>query len=189
MRKSFGVQTWLYPMPVLIIGTYNEDGTPNAMNAAWGNICDYTKITLTLGNDHKTTKNILARKAFTVSPATEAQLLGADYVGIVSGNDVPDKFAKAGFTATKSGKVDAPLINELPMALECRLISFDEETEILIGEIVDICADESVLGEDGKPSAEKLNPISFDPVHAQYRVLGGVVGNAFRDGRKLEGKE
>ena len=185
MRKKFGPQSWLYPMPVLIIGTYNEDGSANAMNAAWGNICDYTKITVTLGSDHKTTKNLLARKAFTVSPATESQLVGADYVGIVSGSDVPDKFAKAGFTAVKSDVVDAPIIEQLPMTLECRLISYDEESEIAIGEIVDISIDESILAEDGKVDVEKLSPISYDPIRALYRKLGDVVGHAFKDGRAL----
>jgi len=185
MRKSFNPQAWLYPMPVLIIGTYNEDGTPNAMNAAWGNICDYKKITLTLDRGHKSTKNVLARKAFTVSPATVNQLKPCDYVGIASGNDVPDKFAKAGFTATKSDKVDAPLIDQLPMTLECRLLSWDEETEIVIGEIVAISIDDSVLAEDGKVDAAKLCPISYDPVRAKYLELGKVVGNAFTDGKEL----
>ena len=185
MRKSFGPQSWLYPMPVLIIGTYNEDGTPNAMNAAWGNICDYTKITLTLDKTHKTTANILARKAFTVSPATESQLAASDYVGIFSGKDVPGKFAHSGFTAVKSDKVDAPIIEQLPMTLECRMLSYDEDSEILIGEIVDISIDDSVLAEDGKIDITKLSPISYDPVRALYMKFGNVAGHAFRDGKAL----
>ncbi|MDO4204218.1 MAG: flavin reductase family protein [Selenomonadaceae bacterium] len=186
MRKKFGPQSWLYPMPVLIIGTYNEDGTANAMNAAWGNICDYTKITLTLDKTHKTTANILARKAFTVSPATESQLIPSDYVGIVSGTDVPDKFSRSGFTAVKSDKVDAPIIEQLPMTLECRMISYDEDSEILIGEVVDISIDDSVLAEDGKVDVTKLAPISYDPVRAMYLKLGAVAGHAFRDGKQLQ---
>ena len=118
MRKDFGAKPWLYPMPVLIVASYGEDGTPDAMNAAWGAVCDMDKISLTLSAEHRTVKNILARKAFTVSMATEEQLVACDYVGIVSGNDVPDKFARAGFHAARSAHVDAPLIEELPMALE-----------------------------------------------------------------------
>ena len=185
MRKNFGAKTMCYPMPVYIIGTYNADGTPNAMNAAWGGISDDAQMTLCISASHKTTENILARKAFTVSMATAEHVAACDYVGIVSGNQVPDKFARAGFHAAKSEFVDAPLIDELPMAVECRLISYDPESCRLVGEIVNVSADEAVLAENGKVDPEKLRPITFVPMYNTYLVLGEKVGNAFKDGAAL----
>ena len=186
MRKNFGPKPMCYPMPVYIIGTYGADGTPNAMNAAWGGISEDTEISICVSPEHKTTENILARKAFTVSMATAKYVAACDYVGIVSGNDEPDKFAKAGFHAIKSQFVDAPLIDELPMALECNLISYDPETCRLVGQIVNVCADESVLGENGKVDPAKLQPITYDPMNHDYLVLGEKVGNAFKDGVALK---
>ena len=186
MRKNFGAKAMCYPMPVFIIGTYNADGTPNAMNAAWGGISEETEITICVDNTHKTAENLLARKAFTVSMATVPYLTACDYVGIVSGTKEPDKFAKAGFHAVKSEFVDAPLIEELPMALECEVISYDEETCRLVGRIVNVCADESVLGENGKVDVTKLQPITYDPVNHHYLVLGERVGQAFQDGVVLK---
>ena len=186
MRKNFGPKTACYPMPVYIIATYNADGTPNAMNAAWGGISEDTEISICVSAGHKTTKNILERKAFTVSMATADHEAACDYVGIVSGNKEPDKFAKAGFHASKSEFVDAPLIDELPMALECRLISYDPESCRLVGEIVNVSADESVLGENGKVDAAKLRPITYDPMNHHYLVLGEKVGQAFHDGVVLK---
>ena len=136
--------------------------------------------------EHKTTANILARKAFTVSMATAEQTVPCDYVGIASGNQVADKVAKAGWHTTKSEFVAAPLIDALPMAVECRLVSYDPDSCCLVGEIVNVSADESVLGVDAKIDPEKLRPITFDPIHNAYRVLGEKVGNAFRDGAKLK---
>lgn len=176
----------MYPQPVLIIASYGEDGTPDAMNAAWGMIMDYKKIGMVLASEHKTVKNILAKGAFTVSMADAEHMAAADYVGIVSANNVPDKFARAGFHATKSEFVDAPVIDELPMTLECRLERYDEELELLIGEIVNISADERILDENGKIDPKKLQPISFDPVHNDYLALGDKVGNAFKDGLQLK---
>ena len=184
MRADFGAKPCVYPMPVFIIGTYGEDGVPDAMNAAWGGIAEEDRITICLDASHKTTANILARKAFTVSMAVEGQVERCDYAGIVSANDVPDKFAKAGFHAVKSDKVDAPLIQELPMAMECELISYDEKTCAMFGKIVNVCADESVLT-DGKIDPRKLKPITYDPVNHDYYALGEVVGKAFSDGKKL----
>ena len=175
-----------YPMPVYIIGTYGADGTPNAMNAAWGGISEDTEISICVSAGHKTTKNILERKAFTVSMATADHVAACDYVGIVSGNKEPDKFVKAGYHATKSEFVDAPLIDELPMALECRLISYDPESCRLVGEIVNVSADESVLGENGKVDAAKLRPITYDPMNHHYLVLGEKAGQAFHDGLSLK---
>ena len=186
MRKNFGAKSWLYPMPVLIIGTYDESGTPDAMNAAWGMISDTDKVTICLDASHKTVKNILVKKDFTVSMADAKNVIAADYVGIVSGNDVPDKVAKTGWHVTKSEFVDAPIFEELPMTLECKMISYDEETELMTGEIVNICVDESILGEDGKIDLTKFQPITYDPVHHDYLTLGAKVGNAFKDGRKIQ---
>jgi len=185
MRKNFGASATCYPMPVFIIGTYNADGTPNAMNAAWGGICEEKEISICVDSSHKTAENLIARKAFTVSMATADQVTACDYVGIVSGSKVPDKFARAGFHATASQFVDAPLIDELPMALECRVISYDVETCRLVGEIVNISADESVLGENGKIDVSRLKPITFDPVSHSYLTLGEKVGSAFKDGAAL----
>ena len=186
MRKNFGPKTMCYPMPVFIIGTYNADGTPNAMNAAWGGISEETEISICVDNTHKAAENLIARKAFTVSMATEQYMAACDYVGIVSGNKEPDKFQKAGFHATASKFVDAPLIDELPMALECELISYDQETCRLVGRIVNVCADEVVLGDNGKVDVSKLRPITYDSMNHHYLVLGEAVGQAFHDGLALK---
>ena len=185
MRKNFGAKTWLYPMPVLIVGTYDESGAPNAMNAAWGGIYDTGLVMVCLSDDHKTTENIKKTGAFTVSFATADRVVPCDYVGIVSGNDEPDKFAKAGFHATKSEFVDAPIIDELPMTVECRLLKFNEDG-ICIGEIVNVSADERVLDEEGKVDAKKLNPIIYDSVTHAYWSFGEKVGRAFSDGKKIK---
>ena len=181
-RIDFGVKPVMYPMPVLIIATYDDNGVPNAMNAAWGIITYMNEISISMG-DHKTTDNLAKTGAFTVSMATEEYVTACDYVGVESARKVPDKFVRTGFHATKSEKVNAPLIDELPMALECKLKSLDNG--ILIGEIVNVSADESVLT-DGNIDPDKLRPITFDPVNNTYRVLGAVVGNAFSDGNKLK---
>ncbi len=186
MRKNFGAKPYTYPQPVFIIATYGEDNTADAMNAAWGGISDTTQISMCLSAGHKTVKNILARGAFTVSMADAAHVAECDYVGIVSANDVPDKLEKAGFHTTKSEFVDAPVIDELPMALECRLVSYDEETGRLVGEIINVSADERILSPDGKIDPAKLDPITFDPVNNAYLKLGEKVGNAFQDGAGLK---
>ena len=184
MRKNFGAKPICYPQPVFILAAYDETGVPNAMNAAWGGISDDKEISFCISAGHRTTHDILARKAFTVSMADAAHVAECDYVGVVSGNDVPDKLAKCGFHTTKSEFVDAPLIDELPMALECKLVSYDPGTCRLVGEIVNVCADESVLT-DGKIDPAKLRPITFDPMNNAYLALGEKVGNAFQDGLKL----
>ena len=181
-RVNFGAKPIMFPQPVLIIATYDENGVPNAMNAAWGITTDYKEITISLA-EHKTTDNLKVRKAFTVSMATEDQVIPCDYVGIESARNVPDKFERAGFHATKSEYVDAPLIDELPMALECRVKSYEDD--ILIGEIVNVSADEIVLT-DGKIDPKKLKPITFDPANHTYVGLGEKVGDAFKDGAKLK---
>ena len=168
-------------MPVFIIGTYGKDGIPNAMNAAWGGISEENEITICVSAEHKTTENFTARGAFTVSMATADFVKECDYVGIVSGNKVEDKLEKCGFTTVKSELVDAPIIVELPMCLECRVKSYDPDSCRLVGEIVNVSAEESVLT-DGKIDPDKLRPITYDSANHTYRVIGEVVGKAFSDG-------
>ena len=186
MRKNFGVKTWLYPMPVFIVAAYDNEGNPNAMNAAWGGIYTDNMIGICLSEEHKTTQNILATRAFTVSMATAEQVTACDYVGIVSGNKEPDKFHKAGFHATKSEFVNAPIIDELPMTLECELVSYDTETCFMVGKIVNVSADEKILNENGKIDLSKLRPITYDPCNHDYLEIGPKAGNAFSDGKKLK---
>lgn len=186
MRVNLGPKTYLYPMPVLIIGTYDEQMNPNAMNAAWGGISDYKQISIALDLSHKTVKNILQHKAFTVSIANVANTAQADYVGIVSGNDVANKIEKVGWHVEKSTFVNAPLFLELPMTLECNLVSLNEETGILIGEIVNISVDESILASGDKLDVKKLNPITYDPANHNYIALGEIVGQAFQEGKKIK---
>lgn len=185
MRKNFGTKSWFYPLPVLIVGTYGEDGRADAMNAAWGGLYDADKVVLCLSAGHKTTANIKKRGAFTVSFADKANLAASDYVGIVSANTEPKKMEKSGFHTTKSQFVDAPLIDELPVALECRLLKITEDGNI-IGQIVNVSADESVLDAEGSLDFAKFRPISFEPAHNAYHVLGEKVGSAFHDGAALK---
>ena len=185
MRKNFGAKAYCYPQPVFILAAYGEDGTPNAMNAAWGGISEENELSMCISASHKTTKDILARGAFTVSMADADHVAACDYVGLASGNTVADKFARAGFHAEPSEFVDAPLIKELPVALECRLKSYDPETCRMVGEIVNVSVDESVLT-DGKVDVKKAKPITFDPFNNTYVVLGDTVGKAFHDGKSLK---
>lgn len=184
MKKNFGPQTVMYPMPVLIITTYDENGNADAMNAAWGGIHDTNQIGICLDKSHKTTKNIMAKKAFTVSFANTKYEAACDYLGIASGNSVTDKIKKAGFTVSKAEHVDAPVINELPLCIECKLVRFEEGSDYLFADIVNVCADEEVLT-DGKIDPSKIKPITFDPVNHTYIELGSVVGKAFSDGKKF----
>lgn len=184
MRKNFGAKPLLYPQPVMIIGTYDENGKANAMNAAWGGIVGMNEIVVDLGS-HKTTDNILKTKAFTVSVADTEHMVACDYVGVVSGNNEPDKMKKAGFTTSKSEFVNAPMINELPLVLECELKQVIDGSKF-IGEIKNVSADESILGEDGEVDLDKFHPITYDTVHYGYYELGKRVGNAFKDGMQLK---
>lgn len=186
--KSFKPQAWMLPQPVLIIGTYNADGTPNAMNAAWGGQWDYHEIMISMGN-HATTHNLNRCGDFTVAFATEGTLVAADYVGITSGNNVPDKVARAKLEAVKADHVDAPVFPAFPMTLECRIKQKLDESETgyyIIAEIVNIVCDEAFLADDGKPDVEKMRLITFDPVHNGYITLGHRVGTAFHDGQMLK---
>ena len=188
MRKNYGAKPFSYPQPVFIIAAYDENGLPNAMNAAWGGISEMKEISICISEGHKTTANILKRKAFTVSMAEVGQVLACDYVGIVSGNKVTDKFARAGFHATRSEFVDAPLIEELPMAVECRLVSYDETSGRMVGEIINVSADESILNENGLIDPAKFEPLVFDPVNNAYLKIGEKAGDAFKDGMALKAR-
>ena len=185
MRKNFGVKPSVYPMPVFIVAAYDENGNPNAMNAAWGGISEEDEISICISAGHKTTKNILATGAFTVSVATADYVKECDYLGIVSGNKTPDKLARCGLTAEKSEFVNAPIIKELPMAVECKLRSYDEKSCRLVGEIINVSVDESALT-DGEADPDKLRPITYDPFRHGYYVLGEKVGQAFSDGKKFK---
>ena len=185
MRKNFGAKPILYPQPVFIIGTYDENGVPDAMNAAWGGISEENEISICISCDHKTTKNLLKTEAFTVSMATLDTVAACDYVGIVSANDVPNKLSHAGFHTEKSELVNAPIILELPMTLECKLKSYDPDTCRLVGEVINVSADECILTE-GKIDPAKLCPIVFDGANNTYHVLGEKIGRAFYDGLKLK---
>ena len=184
MKKNLGVKNWMFPMPVLMIGTYNEDGMPNMMNAAWGGVTLEDQITICIDTSHKTWANIAARKSFTVAFGTADKVAACDYLGLVSGNKAPDKVAKSGFTVTKSGFVDAPVVNELPLVLECELVSMNEENCNVVGKIVNCAVEESAMT-DGKPDAAKMKPICFDTCQHVYRLMGDAVAPAFSCGKEL----
>ncbi len=186
MRKNLKTKAYVYPLPVLIIGTYDENGVPDAMNAAWGTVCDTAQVAVVLSAGHKTVKNLLKTKAFTVAMADSDNVLPADYVGVVSANDVPDKLAKTGWHILKSEFVNAPIIEELPLVLECKLVSYDTDTEICIGEIVNVSADERILDENGKIDLTKFKPLCYASEVREYYTLGEKVGKAFFDGLKLK---
>ena len=187
MRKDLGKVPAVYPMPVLMVAAYDEAGTVNVMNAAWGMICDMDKIALFIDEEHRTTKNIRAVWAFTVSIADRAHMDAADFFGIASGNDMADKFARTGYHAAKSGYVNAPVIEEFPVAMECELAEIVETENLhaVVGRIVNVSADERVLDENGKIAPEKLDALIFDQFRAGYYVSGEKVGEAWNAGRKL----
>ena len=186
MRKQIKTTEAIFPMPVLMIATYNEDGSVDVMNAAWGTMLERDHVILNLTETHKTVKNIKERKAFTVSIADAKHVVEADYLGIVSGNNTPDKFEKTGLTVTKSENVDAPIINEFPICMECEFIEYqdDEYGCGVIGKVVNVSADESVMTGDNV-DISLVNAIAFDPYTHGYYEVGKRVGNAFNDGKKL----
>ncbi len=188
MRKDFGTKTVITPLPVLIIGTYDENGKADAMNVAWGGQCSEKCVAINIGHVRKTRDNITLKKAFTVSFATVDTLVMSDYFGIASGFK-EDKIEKAGAHVVPGTHVDAPIIEEYPLTLECRLLEMTEtETgEIrIVGEVVNMSADEKILNEQGNIDLDKLQPISFDSAALTYRVLGPNVGNAFTAGKALK---
>ncbi len=187
MRKNIKTTEAIFPMPVLMIATYNEDGSVDVMNAAWGTMLERDHVILNLTETHKTVKNIKARGAFTVSIADAAHVKEADYFGVVSGNNTPDKFEKSGLTAVTSENVDAPVIAEFPLCLECEFVEYqDGEYGCgVIGKVVNTTADASVMDGD-KVDIEKVSAIAFDPyTHGYYKVTTRV-GEAFKDGLELK---
>lgn len=187
MKKDLGVKPYLFPMPVLMIATYGDDGAVDVMNMAWGGICAENMVSLNIDADHKTAKNIKKRGAFTLSIADVPHIQAADFFGIASGNKMEDKFARSGLTAVKSEKVDAPVVQEFPLTLECKVV--EDKMEVyghhVLGEIVGVLADESVLDETGKVDASKLNAFVFDQFRSGYYAIGEKVGQAWHTGAPL----
>lgn len=184
MKKKIKTTEAIFPMPVLMIGTYNEDGTVDVMNAAWGTMLERDQVILNLTETHKTVKNIRKRKAFTVSIADAKHVKEADYLGMVSGNTTPNKFENSGLTATKSENIDAPIINEFPICIECELLEGESDWGI-VGKVVNTLVDEEVMKEDNV-DITRLEAIAFDPyTHGYYKVVDRV-GEAFKDGLQLK---
>ncbi len=187
MKKNLGVVPALYPMPVLMVAAYDEKGKVNVMNAAWGMICGMDKIALFIDEEHKTTKNIHAVKAFTVSLADREHMAEADFFGIATGNKMEDKFERTGFHARKSDFVNAPVIEEFPVVMECELAEIvdTENLYAVVGKIVNAAAEESVLSENGKVDPAKLSALIFDQFQSGYYVSGEKVGKAWNAGKEL----
>ncbi len=191
MKKDLGLVQAVYPMPVLMVAAYDEHEKVNVMNAAWGMMCDMDKIALFIDEDHKTTQNILLSRAFTVSLADRDHMDVADFFGIASGNNMPDKFERTGYTAIKSQHVQAPIIDEFPVVLECELAEVvnTEHMYAIVGKIVNVAAEESVLSERGKIEPGKLNALIFDQFQHGYYVTGEKVGKAWNAGKALMKQE
>ncbi len=187
MKKNLGVVPAVYPMPVLIVAAYDENGKVNAMNAAWGMICGMDKIALFIDEDHKTTQNLLKTKAFTVALADQAHMDVADFFGIATGNKMDDKFERTGYHAVKSGFVNAPVIEEFPLVMECELAEVvqTENMYAIVGKIVNVAAEEAVLSEKGKVDPARLNALIFDQFQHGYYVSGDQVGKAWNAGAGL----
>ena len=186
--KSFGQKAWMLPQPVLILGTYNADGTANAMNAAWGGQWDAKEIMISMGA-HATTENLARCPEFTVAFATRDTMVAADFVGIVSAKNDPEKMQKTGWKVQRAKNVDAPVFADFPVTLECRILRKIDESEegyYIVAEIVNVLVNEDFLAEDGKPDVEKMHLIVYDPIHHGYMELGSRVGNAFSDGKQLK---
>lgn len=184
MRKNIKPKPLFFPEPVCIIATYDSYGKPNAMNAAWGGISDTYEIHLCLSYEHKTVKNILKNKCFTVSCGTEKTYVNCDYIGMISANDNKDKMKNSRLHVIKSNIINAPLIKELPFALECKLISYDKKTGHTYAKIVNLSVDSKVLT-NGKIDIKKLKPIIFNGETNSYYSIGKKIGNAFKDYNKI----
>lgn len=187
MRKDLGALPAVFPMPVLLVAAYDANGTVQVMNAAWGMICDMDKIALFIDEDHATTKAIRQTKAFTVSIADREHMAAADYYGIATGNRIPDKFARSGCHAEKSANVNAPIITEFPLAMECELAEIVETENLhaVVGKIVNVSADEKVIAENGKVDPMKLNALIFDQFQSGYYVATERAGKAWNAGKDL----
>ena len=191
MKKDLGVKPFLFPMPVLMISTYGEDGKVDVMNMAWGGICAQNMVSLNIGEEHKTSENIKKRGAFTLSIADIPHIEAADVFGIASGNKMSDKFERSGMSAVKSEKVDAPIVEEFPITLECKVVEAKNEVYgfHVIGEIVGVLADEAVLDEKGQVDPTKLNAFVFDQFQNGYYAIGEKVGQAWSTGVPMMKKE
>jgi len=191
MRKNLKVMPAVFPMPVLMVAAYDEQGKVNVMNAAWGTICDMDKIALIIDDEHKTTQNIRKVKAFTVSLADKEHIAEADFFGIASGNKISDKFERTGFHAAKSALVNAPIIEEFPVSMECELAEIVETANLfaVVGKIVGVSADEEVLDANGKVDPLKLNALIFDQFQHGYYAVGEKVGQAWNAGKELMEKK
>ena len=191
MKKDLGLVQAVYPMPVLMVAAYDENGKVNVMNVAWGQICDDDKIILFIGEGKRTWLNIKASRAFTVALADKAHMDAADFFGIASGNRIDDKFERTGYHAVRSDKVNAPIIEEFPVVMECELLEFlhTDYVDGVVGRIVNVKAEEAVLSEDGKVDAEKLNALIFDQFRHGYYVTGEKVGMAWNAGAALMKKK
>ncbi|MDO4377736.1 MAG: flavin reductase [Erysipelotrichia bacterium] len=183
MRKNIKQTEGIFPMPVLMIATYNEDNSVDVMNAAWGTMFERNQVVLNLTETHKTVKNIKERKAFTVSIANSKHVTEADYFGVASGNNTANKFEKSKLTATKSEIIDAPIINDFPICMECEFIKFTDAG--VVGKIVNISVDENVMNGE-KVDIEKVSAIAFDPYTHGYYKVSERVGEAFHDGFKIK---
>ncbi len=191
MKINLGVKPYLFPMPVLMIATYGEDDRVNVMNMAWGGICDDNKVALNISDTHKTADNLRARRAFTISVANQDHLEAADYFGMVTGNKVPDKFERTGLHAVRSERVDAPVVTEFPLTIECRVVDMKttDGTMRVVGEIVNVLADETVLDERGRVDPMRLNAILFDPFQSGYYAIGEKVGQAWKSGAVISKRD
>ena len=187
MKKELGVQPYLFPMPTYMIGTYNEDDSVDVMMMAWGGICDTKMVALNLEADHKTVANLRQRNAFTLAVPGTDTLKESDFLGIASSNKMADKFARTGLHAVKSDKVDAPVIEEYPLTLECKVVEFQDQPYGLrvLGEIVGVLADEKVLDAKGKIDAGELHAFAFDQMRNGYYAIGEKVGQAWHSGAGL----
>lgn len=185
-RTNMGAKIFVTPQPALMIGTYDENGNPDVMMAAWGGQCDGNQVCFRL-SPHRTTTNLRATREFTLSYATVRDVAESDYFGTVSANDVPDKIARTGFTVTKSQNINAPIINEYPLTMECRVVEIMEREGdgcFVIGEVINTIADPSILT-DGRIDLDKLQPIVFDAAIPAYRSVGAEVGKAWGEGQKF----
>lgn len=187
MKINLGVKPYLFPMPVLMIATYGEDDRVNVMNMAWGGICDDNKVALNISDTHKTTANLRARHAFTISVADIDHLEAADFLGMASGNKMPDKFERTGLHAVPSERVDAPVVVEFPVTLECRVVDIrvNDGTAHVVGEIVNVQVDEKVLDERGRVDPKRLNAFLFDAFQNGYYAIGEKVGQAWKSGAAM----
>ncbi len=187
MKKELGVQPYLFPMPTYMIGTYNEDGTVDEMMMAWGGICAEDMVALNLEADHKTVANLRARGAFTLAVPGTDTLRESDFFGIATSNKMADKFERTGLTAVKSSHVDAPVVAEYPLTLECTVERMEDEPYGLrvLGRIVNVLADESVLDEKGRIDAAKLHAFVFDQMRNGYYAVGEKIGQAWNAGAGL----